>query len=329
MPVSNTDWHAAYRGRRALVLGASGFIGRWVARALHQAGAQVTALVRDPVAAARILKQWEVKADLIEGDLADLSQLPALIDRAAPDITFNLAGYGIDRTERSGQLLRTINAELPGVVAGALSRHPARWEGCRLIHTGSALEYGEVGGRLEESGPVNPTTPYGITKLKGTEAVERAAISTGLPAMTARLFTVYGPGEHDGRLVPTLVAAAQHGHEVDLSLGTQRRDFTYVEDVAEGLLRLGWVRSQPVQTVNVSTGELLTVREFCGIAARVLHLRGSQLRFGALPTRPDEMAHEVVSTARCQALLGWRPATSPEAGLRATVKFRNAHTGPV
>ena len=313
-----------YAGRRALVLGASGFIGRWVARALQQAGAHVTALVRDPAAASQTLMQWEVQADLLEGDLSDPSQLPGLIDRAAPDITFNLAGYGIDRGERDDHLLRRINAELPARLAQILAAHAGRWDGYRLVHTGSALEYGETGGRLEESGPANPTTSYGITKLEGTKAVERCAITTGLLATTARLFTVYGAGEHDGRLVPTLVAAAQHGCDVDLSVGTQRRDFTYVEDVAEGLLRLGAARGEPGWTINLATGTLLTVREFSEIAARVLRLRDGQLRFGALPTRPDEMAHEVVTTARCLALLGWCPGTLPEAGLRATETFINA-----
>ena len=170
----------------------------------------------------------------------------------------------------------------------------------------------------------NPTTRYGITKLAGTKAVERCAIATGLLATTARLFTVYGAGEHEGRLVPTLVAAAQHGRDIDLSLGTQRRDFTFVEDVAEGLLRLGAAQGEPGWTINLATGSLLTVRKFSEIAARVLRLRDGQLHFGALPTRPDEMAHEVVTTARCRALLGWRPGTLPEAGLRATEAFLNA-----
>ncbi len=323
--MSQTDsFLAAYAGRRALVLGASGFIGRWVARALQRAGARVVVLVRDPVSTGPTLAQWEVTAEVLQGELTDLTGLPALIDQAAPDITFNLAGYGIDRAERDDQLLRRINAELPARLAEIIAGRPATWAGYRLIHTGSALEYGEIGGRLEESGPVNPTTGYGITKLEGTRAIERCGKTTGLLATTARLFTVYGAGEHDGRLVPTLVAAAQHGRDVDLSLGTQRRDFTYVEDVAEGLLRLGVARGEPGWTINLATGTLLTVREFSEVAARVLRLRDGQLRFGALPTRPDEMAHEVVTTNRCQALLGWRPGTLPEAGLAATERFITA-----
>jgi len=318
-------WREAYRGRRALVLGAGGFIGRWVARELSRAGASVVALVRNPDSARVILDRWEASAEIIRGDLTDLAALPGLIRQAAPDVTFNLAGYGIDRSERDDRLMQRINAELPEALVRSLAEREGHWPGYSLVHTGSALEYGEIGGRLEESGPVNPTTSYGITKLEGTRAVERCAQATGFGSVTARLFTVYGAGEHDGRLVPTLVAAAHQGREIPLSEGTQKRDFTYVEDVAQGLLRLGAAeRGPPGWTLNLATGTLLTVREFCLIAARVLRLREDQLRFGTLPARPEEMAHEVVTTARCRELLGWQPETPPETGISATEQFIRA-----
>jgi nucleoside-diphosphate-sugar epimerase len=309
-----------YAGRRALVLGASGFIGRWVTRALSRAGATVTALVRDPEATARVLQQWGgASAQLLRADLTDLDALADLVDQAAPDITFNLAGYGIDRAERDGDLLRRINGELPGVLASLLARGPASsWSGYRLVHTGSALEYGEIRGNLDETGPVNPTTSYGITKYEGTMAVERCAATTGILAITARLFTVYGAGEHDGRLLPTLVAATQHEGDIPLSAGLQRRDFTYVGDVAEGLLRLGLVAGPAGWTVNLATGALLTVREFAETAARVLPLRPGQLHFGALPDRPDEMQHDRVTIARLKQLISWSPPTAPAEGIRRT-----------
>jgi nucleoside-diphosphate-sugar epimerase len=282
----------------------------------------VVALVRDPEAAARLLDRWEVEADLIPADLTDLDALPSRLDEAGAEVVFNLAGYGIDRAERDAPLLQRINEELPGHLVTLLGRHlVGTWPGYRLIHTGSALEYGEVHGDLAEGGPVNPTTPYGITKLAGTQAIERGAATTGILAITARLFTVYGAGEHDGRLLPTLVAAAQHGRTVPLSAGLQRRDFTYVEDVAEGLLRLGLASGPPGWIVNLASGTLLTVREFAEVAARVLPLRPGQLDFGALPTRPDEMQHDRVATTRLHRLISWGPTTAPAVGIQQTRDF--------
>jgi nucleoside-diphosphate-sugar epimerase len=325
------DWRASYRGRRVLVLGASGFIGRWVAQALSQAGAVVFCAVRDPAGSRTVLAEHGVTGQLVRLDVTDLAAVEALLEQIRPAVVFNLAGYGVDRTERDEQIARQINADLPYSVATALAgRGGSDWPGYALIHAGSALEYGEVGGNLAESGMENPTTIYGITKLAGTRAIERCGDTTGFRGITARLFTVYGPGEHDGRLVPTLVAAARHSEPVLLSEGRQRRDFTYVEDVAEGLLRLGTARGPAGWTVNLATGNLATVREFIETAARVLHLDAARLRFGAVPTRPEEMEHLAVAIERLRGLLGWVPATDPAAGLSRTMAWhaRRIPAGP-
>ena len=79
-------------------------------------------------------------------------------------------------------------------------------------------------------------------------------------AVTARLFTVYGPGEHCGRLLPSLIEAARAEKPLELTAGTQLRDLTYVEDVAEGLLRLGLAQAEPGSVVNLATGHLTMVR---------------------------------------------------------------------
>ncbi len=134
---------------------------------------------------------------------------------------------------------------------------------------------------------------------------------------------VYGVGERPGRLLPTLIAAASDGAPVRLTSGEQRRDFTYVDDAAEGLLRIGMCDAEPGEVINVATGELTTIRDFVLRAARVLGLRNDQLAFGALPTRLEEMRHDPVNIARLRKLTGWSPATSIEDGVRRTVKHES------
>ncbi len=138
--------------------------------------------------------------------------------------------------------------------------------------------YGKAGGDLAEDGPALPTTLYGRTKLQGTRVLAEGGPALGLRAITARLFTVYGPGEHPGRLLPALLQAARTGRPLELSAGTQCRDFTYIEDVAEGMLRLG--RSAGDNTiVNLATGRLTSVRTFAETAAGILGIACSNLRF--------------------------------------------------
>lgn len=299
-----------YHDRTVLLLGASGFIGRAVARALASAGARLYRASRRPGSSGAGEPEVAV-------DMTNARALGELIRRVQPDVTFNLAGYGVDPAERDDAVAHAVNAESVRVLAECVGElPPCDWPGQRLVHVGSALEYGQATGDLREETDPRPTTLYGRTKLAGTRNVAAVATTRGVRALTARLFMVYGAAERAGRLLPSLIAAAHDGTTLRLTSGEQRRDFTYVDDAAEGLLRLGVSDADPGAVVNVATGELTAIRDFVLRAARVLHLRDDQLAFGALPTRPEEMSHDPVNITRLRQLTGWIPATSIEEGVR-------------
>jgi len=321
------DLEAAYRGSRALVLGATGFLGRWVARGLTRSKARLAVAVRDPGEFERIAKRWSIDADVIDCSALDAQSVAGAVQNADPDIVFNLIGYGVDRTETDPELMWRINRDLVKVVARVVARSTANrqgWSGQSLVHVGSALEYGLLDGVAAEDRDAEPHTPYGRSKLEGTNALSETATETGLKALTARLFTVFGPGEHPGRLLPTIRRAATEGTPVRLSSGSQRRDFSYVEDVAEGLLRLGVSAASPGAVVNLAAGRLITVREFAESAARVLGLPPDQLQFGAEPVRSDEMRLTGVDVRRLAAWTGWTPPQDLEAALRRADAFEAA-----
>ncbi|HEV8114376.1 MAG TPA: NAD(P)-dependent oxidoreductase [Planctomycetota bacterium] len=313
----------AFEGTRALVLGASGFLGRWVARALARAGADVHVALRDPERGTAILERWGVRAAVHRVDLAREEEIARLLGRVAPAVAFNLAGYGVGRGERDEHASTVINARLPEWLARASrSGADARWPGVDFVHVGSALEYGPVIGPLSETTPCSPTTLYGRTKLAGTLAVSKCGAP--LRAVTARLFTVYGAGERPGRLLPSLLAAAHGPGDVALTSGIQRRDFVCAEDAAEGLLRLALSAPRPGEIVNLATGRLASVREFASTAAQLLGVDAARLRFGALPDRDDETPQGAVDLARLRELTGWTPPDDLEAGLRRAIASRPA-----
>lgn len=308
------------------MLGASGFIGRWIAYRLGQAGAHLAMAVRNVAA----MQAPAFPGELHQADLLDSGALAELVARVAPQLVFNLAGYGIDPAERDEAKAQRINADLLSELVTAVSQVPAPdWQGQRIVHTGSALEYGVCTGDLSETTRATPTTLYGKTKLAGTRSLQKESESMGIASVTARLFTVYGPGEHPGRLLPSLLAAARSGSPVDLTAGKQLRDFTYVEDVVEGLFRLGLVRTSPGDVVNLATGRLASVRQFIETAARIMGIPADNLRFGALPTRVEEMQHEPVSVRKLQHMLAWTPSITMEQGIKDTCKWISATDGRV
>lgn len=314
-----SGWAAAYAGRRAVVLGASGFIGRWVARALVQRRAYVIAVGRDADA---VRSAIGAKSSPQQVEVYDLARPLASgwLSALNPDVVFNLAGYGVDRSERDEALARRLNRDLVAELTDAVASLGASdWRHALLVHAGSALEYGSTRGVLHEESPTAATTLYGETKLAGTTALVERARAVPTRAIVARLFTVYGAGEHAGRLLPTILAAATSGADVPLSDGLQRRDFAYVEDVAEGLLRLAVSSVQPGEVVNLASGVIQPVRKFVEAAAAVAGVPRERLHFGALPTRPEEMAHTGVSLERLEELTSWRPSHDLQSGVRRTL----------
>lgn len=309
-----------YRGCRALVTGASGFIGRWVARALSVAGARLWLVTRNAPPAD--CEAYGICGEWLAADLSEPGVFARLYRQVEPDVVFNLAGYGVDPAERDEGLADALNARLPGEIGEAVAAgHESGWTGLRVVHVGSAAEYGPVEGSLTETSSTSPTTLYGRTKLEGTRALERVGKRTGLRAIAARLFTVYGSGEHAGRLLPSLLSTAQSSAALPLTEGEQQRDFTYVGDVAEGLLRLGALPGAEASVVNLATGTLTSVRAFAESAAELLGLPPGQLQFGALPSRPDEVRQGPVDTALLRRLLDWVPPSSVREGIQQTVNF--------
>jgi nucleoside-diphosphate-sugar epimerase len=316
------DYRRQYAGVRALVLGATGFIGRWVARCLTAAGADLALTVRDTTLASEVFDAYDVRGTAHPLDLGDSTEVRHLVQRVRPAITFNLAGYGVARHEQDEQEARRINAQLIATLCEAVAAlGPGGWPGQALVHAGTAMEYGTTAGDLAELTTPHPTTLYGRSKLQGTLNLQRCCRLTGVKGLTARLFAVYGPGEAPERLLPTLIRAARSGDVVPLTAGLHRRDFVYVEDAADGMLRLGLSPDRSGEPVNVATGVLTSIRDFARTAAAVLGVAETTLRFGALPTREEEMYHDAVTNDRLRRLTGWTPRMSIADGVTRTASF--------
>jgi nucleoside-diphosphate-sugar epimerase len=322
------DYQSKYAGVKVIVLGASGFLGRWVARLLCASGAQLCLVVRDAPSAQAIFAEYAIEGEVHVQDLRDAAQLQQLYQRYRPAITFNLAGYGVDQRERDETLAYQINATLITTLCQAIATvQDSQWPRQALVHVGSGLEYGPIGGTLAESSVARPNSLYGQSKLAGTLALAEHCQQQQIKGITARVFTVYGPGEPTTRLLPSLQKTLQTGEPVPMTMGLHQRDFSYVEDVAEGLLRLGLAPALPGEIINFATGRLVTIREFALTAAQVLGIPQERLAFGALPTRPEEMAHEPVTLQRLQSLIGWTPPTTIAVGVQKAMQVEQQLRG--
>lgn len=312
----------SYLGVRVLVTGGTGLIGRRVVAALLDAGADVAVLARE----ARKVDPAQVeRVRVMQHDLTNPGEIASAIAAWRPSITFNLAAYGVGRAERDDVTAHHVNMlAVTEAIEAISSLIDDAWTGPRIVQAGSAFEYGAIEQSQDEKAQPLPTTTYGQTKLAATTLLQYAREEAGFPSVTARLFTVFGPGEKLPRLFPTLLEARKTAGRIPLSIGTQPRDWLYVDDAAEGLVRLGLVpkakilsEQHPFDTpaINLASGKLTTVKDFVLAAAKVFGIEPSRLGFGDIPLLSEDTFQSQVPVARLKAATGWLPPAGPQSGL--------------
>ncbi|GAA2450759.1 NAD(P)-dependent oxidoreductase [Streptomyces glaucus] len=289
---------------RVLVLGATGYLGGHVVEHLRaRPGTRVLVGGRSPAA--------EVTVDLASDPPHHLAKALA---SAAPDAVVNCAGA----TGGDAVTLAEVNARGPAVLCAALLRAAP---GARLVHLGSAAEYGPgtPGRRVAESAATRPAGPYGATKLAGTVAVT----ASGLDAVVLRVGNPVGPGAPPTGLpgrVTALLRDAGHGPDAVVRLGdlSAHRDFVDVRDVA----RAAWLAATapgPLPPVlNIGGGAAVPVRELVRGLVEVAGFRGRIVEEGASGSaRSAQVSWQCSDITAARDALGWRPSHSLDASLAA------------
>lgn len=307
---------AELAGARVLVTGAAGFIGANLVRSLLASGATVIALVRSPG-----LQRLADVADEIEvhtADLRDIGTIREIVSHARPDLAVNLAhpaGHPRGACDRLEQLA-TAALGTAGIV-DALAESGCR----RLVHVGSSLEYGPRDHPLDEDDRPAPTTPRGAAKAAASLVCLAWGRTLQVPALVLRPFSVYGPWEHEERLVPKALRAALDERELPLTAPGLSHDFVYVGDVVDAIVRALRAGDEIVgQTLNIGTGVQTTNEGLVATVGRVVG-RPIRTRVGEFPAQPHDVRCWVARTERARAALGWEPRTSLDEGLRLTLDW--------
>jgi len=302
------------RGLRALVTGANGFIGAHLTRALIDAGATVTGIVRAHSDLWR-LRGVESTLETVCLDLrSDGASELAAVEK--PHVVFHLAAAGVD--QRSAEPRDMIATNVASTLT--LLQFAERSGVARFVYCGSCFEYGEAL-RASETDLPRPLTEYGATKAAGWLLAHAYGRRTGLDVVSLRPFTAYGPLEAPHRLIPNVIDRATHGDSIELTSGRQTRDFVYVSDVVEAFLRAASMPDIGGQTFNICSGIETSVGD---VVRTILRLLGSSAVpvFGAHPDRRPEIWRLFGDPDNARARLGWTPSTPLERGLELTIAAR-------
>jgi nucleoside-diphosphate-sugar epimerase len=296
---------------KVLLTGGAGFIGSNLARVLVASGHEVVALGRRacPVEG----------ASSIEAERLDAAALRTAMAAQRFDVVFHLAAAGVHPADRDRDELIRVNATLPAEVVAAASASGVE----SVVLMGSSAEYGgQPAAMLNEDMLLETQKIYGASKAAGGLLALATAAEHRLPVAVLRAFNVYGPGEAEHRLLPSLASKLTRGEQVSLSAGTQVRDFLYVDDACDGLVAAATALRESRMSsgaYNLSTGIGTSVGDFARTVARRMRADTSLLRFGALPLRPDDLPIVVGDPLRLRSATGWHANHSLDEGVDAAL----------
>jgi nucleoside-diphosphate-sugar epimerase len=306
-----------------LVTGAAGFVGSHLSQELLKRGHQVIGVDAFVPYYPRPLKELNL-APLRAQPGFHFHEIDLRSDELAPlfitgvDAVFHLAAQaGLLRSWQEFESYMSCNVlATQRLLAAAAASRP------HFLHISTSSVYGRFA-TGDESSPLAPISPYGITKLAAEHLVQAYGSNFNLPTTILRLFSVYGPGQRPDMGYNIFIDRLLKGETITIDGdGTDSRSNTYVEDVVQGLVR---AFEQPGQSqgeiFNIGGGEEVNVLQVLEI---LQVLSGIEARTTHGPRRPGDQRRTAADITKARQKLSYAPQTTIVDGLRAQLEWQRS-----
>ena len=313
-----------------LVTGGAGFIGSHLVDQLVRQGDRVTVLDDLSTGALENLSDTlgSGKVRFLAGSVLD----GAAVDEALEgcEAVYHLAVRCVRSSLGDPRKSHDVNATGTLNLLEASRRRSIR----RFVYCSSSEVYGNTSSGLlrEDETPCRPVTVYGAAKLAGEAYAEAYWQTYRLPVVVVRPFNAYGPRAHESgelaEVVPRFIIRVLNGKPpVIFGNGENGRDFTFVTEIARGLLLAGRADDLVGRRVNIAYGQMITIRE---VAEAIMSACGrNDLNVTISGPRPGDVNVLAADTRRASELLGYRPRISFNEGIHQYIAwFRELHPDP-
>ena len=309
---------------RYLVTGGAGFIGSHLVEHLVRRGESVR-VADSLVTGHRDNFSGAGKVEFLEGDLGD----PATARRAVDGMTYVLHQAAIPSVTRSvDDPVTTHHANVDGTLQVLLAARDAGVR--RVVYAGSSSAYGDTPTLPKvETMPTAPRSPYALQKLIGEEYARLFTSLYGLETVRIRYFNVFGPRQdpaspYSGVISRFITALLDGQRPVIYGDGEQTRDFTYVDNVVNGVLKACTAERACGTVVNVAVGERTSLRD---LLRRLCAIVGVEAEPVFEPARAGDVRDSLADITRAGELLGYAPTVTLDEGLRRTVEWYRQASG--
>jgi UDP-glucose 4-epimerase len=307
-----------------LVTGGAGFIGSTLSERLLEQGAGVRAIDAFTDFYPRPLKERNLEQlrgragyEFIEGDLRDVD-LAAALDGITH--VFHLAAQaGVRRSwGKEFQVYTGLNVDATQALLEACAKAPIE----RLVYASSSSVYGDdVAIPMTETALPQPVSPYGVTKLAAEQLCHLYYVNYGVPAVSLRYFTVYGPRQRPDMGFNRFFRAILDGKPlIQFGDGLQTRDFTFVADAVTATAAAA-VRGVPGRVYNIGGGSRVSLKEVFDLLGRV---SGRPVVIDQQGPQKGDMRDTYADTTRARQDLAFAPSVTLEEGLRAMWRWMEA-----
>jgi len=294
--------------KKILIVGGTGFIGYHLAKRSLQKGWQVTSISSNPPKKIRYLS----KVKYLCGDISNRKLLKKIISNYY-DYVVNLGGY-VDHSNKK----KTLKSHYEGCknLAGIFLKKPP----LSFVQIGSSLEYGTALSPQKEGikcSLKSIKSIYGKAKLLSSRYIINLFEKNNFPSTVLRLYLVYGPKQDTNRFLPITIEGCIKNKKFPCSKGDQLRDFVFVDDAIEAMIKSLTNKNARGQIINIGCGKPKKIKNVIEKVKKIS--KGGYPQYGKFKKRKFEVSKLYPNVKKAKNKINWKPKVSFEKGLRITI----------